>query len=123
MEMAGADLAVANYSDYYVDGNPAVTILISNGDGTFVAASTAGSVSGPENGNVNARSLAIGDFNADGVADLAVTNAAVTTILLGNGNGTFTAAAVQPAGRPKVPTRSWWPTLTETAFRTWPWVR
>src|SRR6202034_1543980 len=40
-------------------------------------------------------SLAVGDFNADGLPDLAVANAGSSnvTILLGNGDGAFTAAA------------------------------
>src|SRR5882724_11055290 len=39
--------------------------------------------------------VAIGDFNGDGVADLAVTNygADTVSVLLGNGDGTFRAAA------------------------------
>jgi FG-GAP-like repeat len=40
-----------------------------------------------------------GDFNGDGKLDLAVTNASSNTvsILLGNGDGTFSAAAASPA--------------------------
>lgn len=42
--------------------------------------------------------VAVGDFNGDGIPDLAVTNLRSNnvTILLGNGDGTFTAAPVAP---------------------------
>jgi Pro-kumamolisin, activation domain/FG-GAP-like repeat/Bacterial Ig-like domain (group 3)/FG-GAP repeat len=43
-------------------------------------------------------SIALGDFNGDGVLDMAVTNAGsnTLTILLGNGDGTFNAASSSP---------------------------
>jgi hypothetical protein len=77
------DLASAN------TGNNTVTVLLGNGDGTFKAPiSTAVSC--------NPVWVAAGDFNGDGKMDLAVaatgcgpgTNG--VTILLGNGDGTFT---------------------------------
>jgi hypothetical protein len=45
-------------------------------------------------------SVAVGDFNHDGIADLAVTNASNNTVsvLLGNGDGTFRNAVHHPAG-------------------------
>ena len=76
------DLAVAN------SGSNTVSILIGQGDGTFIPASN------PTTGNQPA-SLAAGDFNNDGKLDLAIGDLAgnTVTVLLGNGDGTFGAAA------------------------------
>jgi hypothetical protein len=77
------------------DFDNTVIILLGNGDGTFTPASGSPITVGnfPE-------AVAIGDFNNDGVLDLAVANANDNTvsILLGNGDGTFTAAAAVPTG-------------------------
>jgi len=85
-----ADLAVANYKD------GTLTILLGNGDGTFTATAVS-----PATGT-EPFSVAVGDFNGDGKADLAVANknggnAGTLTILLGNGDGSFTPTAVSPA--------------------------
>jgi VCBS repeat protein/Big-like domain-containing protein len=85
------DLAVGNQS------GDSVSILLGNGDGTFAAGSTITTTAGPN-------ALAIADFNGDGKLDLAVLDNVTgqflefgtVTILLGNGDGTFTAAG--PAG-------------------------
>jgi hypothetical protein len=89
------DLAVANAYD------GTISILLGNGDGTFTASSaspiSAGITSFPF-------FLAVGDFNRDGNADLAVVNGndvpnGVTnnvSILLGDGKGGFTPAAGPP---------------------------
>ena len=81
------DLAVANY------GGNNLTILLGNGIGGFVAA--AGS---PVATGTNPRTIAVGDFNGDGIADLAVVNAGSgnLTILLGNGTGGFAQAPGSP---------------------------
>src|SRR5262249_39405570 len=48
----------------------------------------------------NPRAVALGDFNGDGRLDLVTANAGTNTasVLLGNGNGTFQAAASFPVG-------------------------
>jgi len=89
------DLAVAN-SFNGVGGNN-VSILLGNANGTFQAA-VFWAV------GTNPRSVAVGDFNADGRPDLAVTNSFNgvggnnVSILLGNANGTFQAAVNYAVG-------------------------
>jgi Bacterial Ig-like domain (group 3)/FG-GAP-like repeat len=77
------------------DFDNTVIILMGNGDGTFTQAAGSPIAVGnfPE-------AVEIGDFNNDGVLDLAVANANDNTvsILLGNGDGTFTAAALVSTG-------------------------
>jgi hypothetical protein len=76
------DLAVANSTD------DKVTILLGNGDGTFLPVpSTPATGSSPFG-------FGVGDFNNDGILDLAVANffGDAVTILLGNGDGTLTPA-------------------------------
>ncbi|MGB6827183.1 MAG: FG-GAP-like repeat-containing protein [Terracidiphilus sp.] len=91
------DLAVTTYGSldsanttYGAAG--AVTILLGNGNGAFTASSI------PE-GNYP-WAIAAGDFNGDGITDLAVTNATSdsVSVLLGNGDGTFTTAASPQTG-------------------------
>jgi VCBS repeat-containing protein len=74
------DLAVSNF----FPGGQTVSILLGNGTGGFGAPV-------PYNVGISPSAIATGDFNADGKTDLAVVNqdAATTSILLGNGNGTF----------------------------------
>ncbi len=87
------DLAVANNQ-----GDVPVTILLGNGDGTFKAVPGIPAIGG------NPKAIVLGDFNSDGIPDLAVANLAGSTslegasmtVLLGNGDGTFTAAADEP---------------------------
>ena len=73
-----ADLAVTNY------GSNTLSILLGNGNGTFMPEQTFATGSGPG-------SIAVGDFNGDGIEDLAVANRNSNTVsvFLGNGNGTF----------------------------------
>jgi hypothetical protein len=92
------DVAVAG------DGNGefsygAVTILLGNGDGTFKPKpKTFAAGQAPA-------SITAGDFNGDGILDLAVSNLYVdtgdpgtVTILLGHGNGTFTTSESPTVG-------------------------
>jgi hypothetical protein len=76
------DLAVANFRD------DTVTILMGHGDGTFTAGSPIPVGDGPI-------FIAVGNFNdsTDGFLDLAVANHGSdnVSILLGNGDGTFTS--------------------------------
>ncbi len=83
------DLAVANQncsSSWNCGNDGAVSILLGNGDGTFQ----------PQNlivSGLQPSSMAIGDVNNDGKADLVIANGSLNSVvvLLGNGNGTFQA--------------------------------
>jgi len=75
------DLVVAS------PASSAVSVLISNGDGTFQHAVTTTNL--PQGSHYN--TLALADFNGDGSADLAVVSRGThaVNVLLGNGDGTF----------------------------------
>ena len=92
-----------------------MSVLLGNGNGTFQAAVNYAAGTYPY-------SVAVGDFNGDGKADLAVANYGSdnVSVLLGNGNGTFQAAVNYAAG--SRPCCRWrWGTSTGTARPTWPW--
>ena len=92
------DLAVANYY------SNTLSILVGRGDGTYAAWPS------PITG-IEPVAVAVGDFNGDGAPDVAVANACgkdahcatassgSVTVLLGNGDATFTAAASPTTGR------------------------
>ncbi|PYM39561.1 MAG: hypothetical protein DME17_00520, partial [Candidatus Rokuibacteriota bacterium] len=86
------DLAVATY----LTDLGTVSVLLGNGDGTFGQA-----VSYPAGwGPMGPISVAVADFNGDGIQDLAVANFKSTTVsvLLGNVGGTFQAPQGFDAG-------------------------
>ncbi len=70
-----------------------VSVLLGNGDGTFTTKSTPTVGTSPE-------FLAVGDFNGDGILDLAVSNMTdnTVTVLLGSGDGTFTTKSTSATG-------------------------
>jgi len=90
-----ADLAVTNAGAQLTNSSWVVTILLGNGDGMFTAAGNE-SVMG-----VGSLALCVGDFNGDGIADLAVANydSSTISIMLGNGDGTFQAPTLINVGR------------------------
>lgn len=90
-------VAVADFNgdgklDYVTanNGNNTIGVALGNGDGTFKSPSSISVACNPV-------SVAIGDFNGDGKPDLAVSTDGCSpgtngvAILLGNGDGTFTA--------------------------------
>jgi Flp pilus assembly secretin CpaC len=88
---------VANFADN------TYSVFFGNSDGTFTQATGSpfplpGGVSGPV-------AMVTADFNGDGVPDLAIVNQATNnvSILLGNGNGTFTQANNSPITVGKTP--------------------
>jgi FG-GAP-like repeat len=85
------DLAVAN--SYFGTNGGTVSVLLSNGNGTFAAPMTMAVGDDP-------LAIAVGDFNGDGKIDLAVANfdSGTISILLGNGNGTFAPQTTVPVG-------------------------
>ncbi len=91
------DLAVTND----LLGGSTASILLGNGDGSFQ----------PPRGfaaGFSASGVAVGDFNGDGIPDLAVGNyfdVECLSVLLGNGDGTFQAPRSYDAiGRPQIVT-------------------
>jgi hypothetical protein len=88
-----------------------VQILIGNGDGSFEDGSICNEPCNGSNGNgpsylygagLDAEGIAVGDFNGDGRADLAVSDMLnqTVTILTGNGDGTFTVGTPVNTGMP-----------------------
>jgi hypothetical protein len=79
------DLAVANFGFFPDQGT--VSVLLGNGDGSFQTARNFAV-------GIFPLSVAVGDFNGDGMQDLAVANSNSNnaSVLLGNGDGTFQGA-------------------------------
>jgi hypothetical protein len=103
--IAGGTLSALASADFNGDGNADLfvgmaagnsggyVVLLGNGDGTFKAGTFVGSLWGKE--------AHVADFNGDGHADIVLYGAHDTAglqgieILFGNGDGTFTAQAIQ----------------------------
>ncbi|HSZ57445.1 MAG TPA: FG-GAP-like repeat-containing protein [Tepidisphaeraceae bacterium] len=85
-----ADVNGDGRADLIVAGQSGVSVLLGNGNGTFLPGYTVG-VGDP--GFEQRRTLAVADVNGDGKPDLIVGNyyANDVAVLLGNGNGTFQA--------------------------------
>jgi len=65
-------------------GNSELNVVLGNGDGTFQP---------PLPTATSSYATVAGDFNGDGILDLAVVNSSTFTVLLGNGDGTFLSTA------------------------------
>jgi hypothetical protein len=87
------DLAVVNAGPLSTPtSQSSVSVLLGNGSGSFQPAVTTPVLnSGPGNGN--AQSVAVGDFNGDGLPDVALNTAGpagpAVEVLLGQGDGSF----------------------------------
>jgi len=84
------DLVVTNYSQF--GGSP--TIFLGKGDGTFTAANASLTL------DYFPTSVLVGDFNGDGVLDLAFSDLNGVEIALGQGDGTFKETAASPIAVP-----------------------
>jgi hypothetical protein len=81
------DLVVTNSSSL------TVSVLLGNGDGSFKPRTTT-TLPSPSG---TPQALALGDFNGDGIPDIAVTNGSnLVYILLGTGTGAFTVSTGSP---------------------------
>lgn len=88
---AKPDLAVVNQTDN------TVSVLLNNGDATFTASASSPLQTGS---GTSPTSVAIADFNQDGIPDIAVTNGGANTftVFVGISGGLFTEAFQPPAG-------------------------
>ena len=84
------DLAILNADN-------TISIFLGNGDGTFTAKASAGTLSG-------GLGILVGDFNGRGKLDLATANAAGTAVVVlpGNGDGTFGSGVMTSIAGPPV---------------------
>jgi len=80
------DIVTANYRD----GSSDISVLLSNGDGTFQDARSFGT-------GGTSRAMAVGDFNGDGRLDIAVLDDHGVLVYRAIGDGTFQAGVVTSA--------------------------
>jgi hypothetical protein len=78
------DIVTANY------GSSGISVLLSNGDGTFQDARSSGT-------GGTSHDMAVGDFNGDGRLDVAVLDDHGVSLYPGNGDGTFQPGVVTSA--------------------------
>ena len=97
--VVAASCAYSSFPDCPLNAS-LVAVYLSNGDGTFQAPIVNSGSLPPE-----LRSMTLGDFNGDGKLDVAVAadclsgqdcSAGTVTVLLGNGDGTFTQSSQYP---------------------------
>jgi hypothetical protein len=98
------DLAVANFT------SNSVSVLLGTGAGGFTPAGGS-----PFAAGTFVRGVAVGDFNADGKPDIAISNVldGTVTVLLGDGSGGFTPASGSPVATGNAPGR--WRSVISTA--------
>lgn len=84
------DLVVTNYFEF----GASPTIFLGKGDGTFTAKPTSFTL------DYFPTSIVVGDFNGDGILDLAFSDLNGVEIALGNGDGTFTETKASPIAVP-----------------------
>jgi hypothetical protein len=98
-----ADLAVADgagYNGVLDPSNPAgLTILLSNGDGTFTPAGQYDSPATPGGGTINPEAITAGDLRGNGITDVIECDYDHNlNVFLGNGDGTFQPAVGYDTG-------------------------